>query len=554
MADIITLAEEFPQIAGSQGVLGDPLGEPAYFYARSSDKVQAREGAESLSRQLLFAHEKAKEDGRYIPLEMCYWDIWRGKDTERPQFHRLIMDVAKEKRSNLIYIDCTDRLSRNPAVYYVLLYDLTRYGLTIRFEKEEDELIRHIKLAFDELELEKRSYRQRAANRARATKGHVISKRPAFGYRLTDDHLSYEPKEPEAGWVKEIFHWIASGLSMYEVCGLLTKNEVENKKGVCWKHGTLKAILTNPVYKGEYIASRFEVSWEFKDGKQHYVKRERPKEEWIIVPVPPLVSEEIWQIAQERLAENKKKSLRNAGKHEWLLSGLVKCRCGASYTCQRKVHYQNGKTYVYLRYRCANHYRPYNTSPCFRPSITKKKLEGNVLAALDRIFLEPPLWEKILEDDDQADFYQEHVKFHQEKIEELDRQMGELLQLALTNRTETARRLFNQKQLELDRQRQSHEEQLLLAKARLEAAEDKAVRFTRAKETIEHVKNLGGLSNLPFDLKRRLLVLIVDEIVLDTKEGWFEIKGALGGKFDLRPDVETSETTAAAPSNVAHEN
>ena len=47
----ISLEDEFTRISGPSGVLGEPTGELAYFYRRSSDKMQALEGRESLSRQ-----------------------------------------------------------------------------------------------------------------------------------------------------------------------------------------------------------------------------------------------------------------------------------------------------------------------------------------------------------------------------------------------------------------------------------------------------------------------------------------------------------------------
>lgn len=101
----ISLAEELRRITGGADVLGDPSGEPAYFYGRSSDKVRAAEGRESLSRQLLFAHEKVRNDGRCIPVDMAHWDIWQGKDAERPGFHSLLSDVTQNKCSDTVYID-----------------------------------------------------------------------------------------------------------------------------------------------------------------------------------------------------------------------------------------------------------------------------------------------------------------------------------------------------------------------------------------------------------------------------------------------------------------
>jgi hypothetical protein len=44
---------------------------------------------------------------------------------------------------------------------------------------------------------------------------------------------------------------------------------------------------------------------------------------------------------------------------------------------------------------------------------------------------------------------------------------------------------------------------------------------------LTNLRSLGGLGNLPFDLQRRLLTHLVEEIILDTKECWFEFRGTL---------------------------
>ncbi len=58
-------------------------------------------------------------------------------------------------------------------------------------------------------------------------------------------------------------------------------------------------------------------------------KKDRPKEDWITISVPALIDERTFEIAQNRLAENKRLSSRNNKKNEYLLSSLLRCReCG----------------------------------------------------------------------------------------------------------------------------------------------------------------------------------------------------------------------------------
>jgi hypothetical protein len=40
---------------------------------------------------------------------------------------------------------------------------------------------------------------------------------------------------------------------------------------------------------------------------------------------------------------------------------------------------------------------------------------------------------------------------------------------------------------------------------------------------------------LPFDLKRKIMLKVVDKIMVNTREEWFEIEGVISDKFDIDP-------------------
>jgi site-specific DNA recombinase len=539
--DFVSLSSEFDRIAKDQGVLGDPLGEPAYLYCRLSDKVQAKEGKESLSRQLLFGHEKARENGHYIPLKMVYYDLWTGKEVERPEFYRLLADVKEDKRSAVVYIDQTDRLSRRKAVYYVLSHDLTRYGLEPIFGDDEDELVRHIKLAFDELELEKRRYRQIQANKARAQKGHTITKFAPFGYDLTEDKKQYRINGHQAIWVRKIYEWITAGRSLNKIVEGLT-GKIKTPTGRRqWNPSTVRKIIKNGIYKGVYISNREVIEYVWEGGKKKKVYKEKPEEEWIYVDVPAIVSEELWEEAQIALKRNKERAWKNAKRYHWLLSGILRCVCGYSRCCmrstKRKKLKSGWKTYVYEFYVCGDRSKTYREHHCDRGMISKPRLEGFVLEAIDMMFLNPDLWEQSIEEfGKQEDHWQTHVDFHQEQIDEIDKQLETLLEMALENRTETAKRLFTEKQQQLEKQRQDHEKELMIARQKLLAVKQKEGRRDAVRAAIDHYHRLGGIKSLSYEQQREVIVTLVDEIILDPKEQWFEIRGALSDVFSYVDD------------------
>jgi site-specific DNA recombinase len=75
------------------------------------------------------------------------------------------------------------------------------------------------------------------------------------------------------------------------------------------------------------------------------VGHERPRQEWIEIPVPTLVTEESFARAQELLQENRIRSCRRTIEPS-VVQGLVSCaKCGyafsrtSTYTSARKIHY-----------------------------------------------------------------------------------------------------------------------------------------------------------------------------------------------------------------------
>ncbi len=75
-------------------------------------------------------------------------------------------------------------------------------------------------------------------------------------------------------------------------------------------------------------------------------RRERPKEDWIEITVPSIVSNDTFDLAQERLEKNKQFSPRHT-KEPSLLQGLLCCSvCGCSFR-RASAWTSSGKTYYY---------------------------------------------------------------------------------------------------------------------------------------------------------------------------------------------------------------
>ena len=53
---------------------------------------------------------------------------------------------------------------------------------------------------------------------------------------------------------------------------------------------------------------------------------------------------------------------------------------------------------------------------------------------------------------------------------------------------------------------------------------------------VEHLGQTYDLAEVPFELRQRILKMIVDRIVLNTNEGWFKLVGAFSGIYSLMND------------------
>ena len=136
----------------------------------------------------------------------------------------------------------------------------------------------------------------------------------------------------------------------------LTEHGIPTRTGQRrWERSVIWAILRNPPYRGRACYGKTgtgprqratrPLRQPGKFASRQVGGLERPREEWIEIPVPALVSEEQFAQAQEQL-EAKKRHARRRTKEPTLLQGMLVCRrCSYAYhrdstrTTKRKLYY-----------------------------------------------------------------------------------------------------------------------------------------------------------------------------------------------------------------------
>jgi hypothetical protein len=115
-------------------------------------------------------------------------------------------------------------------------------------------------------------------------------------------------KEREAEVVRRIFQEFADGKSVFGIQKRLNEEEVRGRKNrTCmWGSAEVHRILRNEKYKGTWTWNRMGNRRNPLTGKIR--QYEKPRSDWFVKEIPELriVSDELWNAVQERLAQIKK--------------------------------------------------------------------------------------------------------------------------------------------------------------------------------------------------------------------------------------------------------
>ena len=338
----------------------------AAIYARVSSEQQRAE--HTIASQTAALIEFAKTQGLEVPQEWVFEDQgYSGATLERPGLER-VRDLAAEGQIQVVLAYAPDRLSRKYAYQILLIEELARHGVETCFVKAphgasaEDQLLVQFQGMIAEYERAQILERSRRGKRYRARAGEVsVLGGAPYGYRYirkTDETPAlYQVNDEEARVVQSVYEmYTVDGLSIGEITRRLNAKGIPTRKhSAGWERSVVWAMLRNPAYRGAaafgktHIASRQRVTRARRrrnamvssDSAGH----ERPRQEWIEIPVPALVSEDSFTRAQELLWENKLRSKRRTITPS-IVQGLVSCqKCGyafsrtSTYTSARKLHY-----------------------------------------------------------------------------------------------------------------------------------------------------------------------------------------------------------------------
>jgi site-specific DNA recombinase len=172
----------------------------------------------------------------------------------------------------------------------------------------------------------------------------VSSRVLASGYRYVSSwdgagEARFEIIWEEARVVRLIFEWVGRDrCSLGEVRRRLEAAHEQTRTGKTGcRRATIWGILKNPTYKGEAAFGKTAVEplrprlRAQRGGSLHpkkaYSTHDVPAEQWLRIPVPPIIDAALFDAVQEQLQENRARARVSQRGARYLLQGLLVCAC-----------------------------------------------------------------------------------------------------------------------------------------------------------------------------------------------------------------------------------
>jgi site-specific DNA recombinase len=200
--------------------------------------------------------------------------------------------------------------------------------------------------------------------------------------------------------VRQVFEWIGrERVSLAEVARRLMAAQIPTATGLAkWDRSQIWTMVRNPAYQGTAAFGETRVGPlrpRLRAPRGHALQPRRPvsahptpAEEWIVIPVPPLVSPELFAAVQEQLQENRRRAKRSQRGTDFLVQGLAVCICCGYANCGGHPG-RARRDYGYYRCVGTDRFRFGGQAVCDNPAMRSDLLDAAVWAEVRALLQEP---------------------------------------------------------------------------------------------------------------------------------------------------------------------
>lgn len=345
----------------------------AIYTRQSVDKVDSI----SIESQLEFC----KYETRGGEFEYYRDKGYSGKNTDRPDFQRMMKDIKAGKIKRVIVYKL-DRISRSILDFASMMEEFGRYGVefvscTEKFDTSSPmgRAMLNICIVFAQLERETIQMRVTDAYLSRSKHGFYMGGKIPYGFRLVPFTIGgkktamYEAVPEEAMVTRLVCEMYADpNTSFGDIMRYLHDNGIRNRDGLSWDRNRLAEMVKNPIY----VMADLAVYEFFKDqganivndpsdfigtnGCYLYTGRGAGRKQLtlegqtvVLAPHEGIVPSDIWLAARKKCMNNKQVAKPVKAKNSWLV-GLAKCgKCGYA-LCIKKSPTKTGRYFICSRH------------------------------------------------------------------------------------------------------------------------------------------------------------------------------------------------------------
>lgn len=321
-------------------------------------------------------------------IEMCKYETrgeecvvyqdngFSGKNTDRPDFKRMMNDIKLNKISKVIVYKL-DRISRSILDFSEMMFIFQEHNVdfvsaTEKFDTSSPmgRAMLNICIVFAQLERETIQQRVTDAYSSRSKKGFYMGGKIPYGYSKISTKIDgintsmYQINQEEAEDIKLIYQLYSKpSATLGDVLREITKNGNSNKRGKHWCTARISELMRNPAY----VIADYDVYTFFKQQKSNicsppesfdgehscylFSGNNNNRKTWdlqnqnlVIAPHKGFISSELWLTCRKKLLSNHQIKYCKP-KNSWI-SGKVKCGyCGYSLVI-KKSHTKAGRYFV----------------------------------------------------------------------------------------------------------------------------------------------------------------------------------------------------------------
>ena len=330
-----------------------------------------------------------------------------GKSIEgRVSFNQMMEDIKSEKDGvSYVLVFKLSRFGRNAADVLATLQVMQDFGVNlicvedgIDSSKDAGKLMISVLSAVAEIERENIRVQTMEGRMQKAREGKWNGGFAPYGYSLIDGKL--EVNEEEAVAIRMIFDQYvntdlgANGIAKYLENHGIHKIARQNGKNPLFDAALIRRIIQNPVYSGKISYGR---RWTEKVHGTRNEYRQVKKDDYLLVDGlhEALVSEEVWEQAQVKVAAQAKKYEKvNRDKREkiHLLSGILKCPvCGAGMYGNKSIKKRkDGSNYKDFYYYGCKHRNMTRGHKCdYKKQVHEEMLDASVAEVISKLVSNP---------------------------------------------------------------------------------------------------------------------------------------------------------------------